>query len=305
MGAKRTLSGHLHLPVEGCLDPHPLVHRPIVAERGDRLLSHQIDRVGDPVGIRPFTDGKGGVDGCLVFLACDQVHLPHPGQHEITNLLGSLRVVPGGEGVRTLEQSRQHRTFTRGEFLGGFPEIPARRRLHPVETAAEVDTVQVEFHDLLLGEMILDALGHEHLEEFAAVTPFLQFEGVAGQLLGHRARALLHPALPVVADGGAQDAEIVDPVMIEEPVVLLRHHSIHHGLGNLVVGDGNPVLDEDLADLLTRAVVDDAGRFHFRQLFQIERVGLGGELADQPGVEKKPCKRPGTHQNHGRKEPEP
>ena len=105
-------------------------------------------------------------------------------------------------------------------------------------------------------------------------------------MLGDGARPLLHPPLAVIADRGPEHPEVIDPVMLEEPVVLLGDHGIDHVFGNLVVGDREAVLNEDLADLLAGTVQDNAGRLHLRELFQVKRVGLGRKLRHDPSVDR-------------------
>ena len=133
--------------------------------------------------------------------------------------------------------------------------------------------------------MLLDPPGQEHFENLAAEGAFLEIKGVARQLLRYRARPLLHPALPVIADGCTEYAEIIDPVMLKEPVILFRHHSIHHPLGNLIIGNRETILDEDFPDLLARAVIDDTCRFHLGKFIQIKGVSLLVKLGIHPAID--------------------
>ena len=295
----------LHPGVDRGVDPHAIIHRPVEAERRNRLLADQVHGIGDLVWIRPLADKEIQLHGRVVLLTRDQVQFPHPPQDEVPDLLRPGMIVPGGKGIGTLEKPRQHRAFPDRKILGWFSEISACRRLHPVETAAEIDTVQVELHDLFLREMILDPLGQEHFQQFSAVAPLLQFEGVSGQLLGHRAGPLLHPSLMIVADRRSQDAHVVHPVMLEEPVILLGHDRIHHGLRDLVIGNRQSVLDEDLSDLLAAPVQNDTGRFHAGHLVEVEHRGLGLIFRHHPPVDRETHYPKKQDQPHRHEKPEP
>src|SRR6185503_3181088 len=87
--------------------------------------------------------------------------------------------------------------FREGHFARRLVEITAGRRLCAIEPAAEIDPVQIELHDFLFREIVLDPPGDEHLEQLAAKSLALEFETVARELLGDGARSLPH----VTGDG--------------------------------------------------------------------------------------------------------
>ena len=153
--------------------------------------------------------------------------------------------------------------------------------------------------------MILNPLGKEHFQKLPLVAALMEVEGIAGQLLGHGARTLLHPPLMPVADRRTEHTEIIDPVVIKEPVVLLSHHRIHHLLRNLFKWDRKAVLDKDLADLHPVAVEDHARRLHLLDLVQVEGIGLGGILRDEPPVAAQTGRCEKKDQDQRRKEPKP
>src|SRR4029077_153424 len=60
------------------------------------------------------------------------------------------------EEVRSLEETRQHRTLAKAEGLGRFAEIAPRRHLDAPGAAAEVSGIEIELENLRLGQRALD-----------------------------------------------------------------------------------------------------------------------------------------------------
>ena len=101
--------------------------------------------------------------------------------------------------------------------------LPKRSRLAAsVHAVAEIDEVEVELQDLILGELTLDQPGQSQLDELAAhraAVALVHEERVARHLHGDRAESLAHAAMPQVADGRAEDPTPIEPVvLVEAPV---------------------------------------------------------------------------------------
>ena len=58
---------------------------------------------------------------------------------------------------------------------------------------------------------------------------------------------------------------IVSAVLVEF-AILNRYHRVDQAARQLVIGDGLPILDVDLAEDLIVPIDDDAGRFHLLEL---------------------------------------
>src|SRR5260370_40810733 len=78
--------------------------------------------------------------------------------------------------------------------MRGVSKVAAGRGFRPVEPAAEINPVQIQLHDFLFAETILDAARQKNLEELAAERFFFQSKTVSRELLGDRACALSHMA---------------------------------------------------------------------------------------------------------------
>src|ERR1700751_2957714 len=102
----------------------------------------------------------------------------------------------GAEVVRPFVPARQQRALAEREVLGGFAEVAAR--------------------------------GDQHLADLALVGYVVADQEVLGDLLGD-GRAALRPArIREIADECADQATLVDTMMLEETLVLRRHECAPH-----------------------------------------------------------------------------
>src|SRR4051794_5366480 len=108
-----------------------------------------------------------------------------------------------------------------------FAEIAARRRFRAVEPTAEINSVQVQLHDLLLREVLLDATREENLEQLPSKRPLLERERIARELLRHRARTLPDMSRSEVPDCGADDPEEIVAAVLVKFRVLHRNDRVN------------------------------------------------------------------------------
>ena len=144
----------------------------------------------------------------------------HPGEDDVAAGDGAVEVRPRRQRGRRPGQPGDQRALGHREVLGGLAEHPSRHRLHPVDAGAEVDAVEVELEDLLLGELGFDQHRQHGLAALAQVAPPVRQEQRARQLLGDRAAALDRPRRACIANDGASDRNRVDARMAEEAMVL-------------------------------------------------------------------------------------
>ena len=82
--------------------------------------------------------------------------------------------------------------------VGAMAEEAARRGVDAVGAAAEIDPVEIELEDLVLGELRLQRQRQDRLADLAAEGAVVGQEDVAGELLGD-GRAALRPVAAVDA----------------------------------------------------------------------------------------------------------
>ena len=86
---------------------------------------------------------------------------------------------------------------------GRLAEVAPRRRVDAIGAGAEIDAVEVELEDLVLGKAELQPEREDHLLHLALEGALRREEQVLGELLGQRRAALHHAAGGEVDDRGA------------------------------------------------------------------------------------------------------
>jgi hypothetical protein len=194
-------------------------------------------------------------------------HLP---QHVA---LAALR--PGHAGDRVdalwlLDDSGEHRRLGDAQRQGVLAEVVERRLLDAVAVVPEVDLVQVEVEDLVLGERPLHARGEDPLADLPAQLPLLREQEVAARLLGDGGGAGEMAPREERLDARARHAHVVQALVPVEVGVLGGEEGVAHVRRKRGRVDQSPSLEEilsahaavgagDLGDL-GRAVV--AQRLH-------------------------------------------
>ena len=94
------------------------------------------------------------------------------------------------EPRRRLQQAGDDRALVEVEPARRFAEIAVRRGIDAIGAGAEIDPVEIDFEDLVLGEAVLEPQRQQGFADLAAEAPFRRQEQVLGELLGDRAAAL-------------------------------------------------------------------------------------------------------------------
>ena len=138
----------------------------------------------------------------------------------------------GTEIARPLGQAGQHRALAERKLLRRLAEIAARRHLDAPGAAAEIDGIEVELENLRLGQRVLEARGDDHLADLALVGDVVADQQVLHHLLGDGRAALRPSGLAKIADEGADQAALVDALVLEEAPVLGGDEGLLHEIGN-------------------------------------------------------------------------
>ncbi len=150
----------------------------------------------------------------------------HPPEHDVALFPRRFRVRERGGAPGAADDARERGAFAEGQRPGVFPEVDLRGALQAVGSRAEVDAVEVELQDLLLGKAFLDLPRQERLDDLPVERPFREVKRVAGKLLGDRARPLAHLAAAQVHERGTGDARVVQPGVRPEPGILARQQGV-------------------------------------------------------------------------------
>ena len=163
-------------------------------------------------------------------------------------------------------------------FARRFSEITACRRLRSVQSATEINAVQIQLHDFLFAEFFLDATGEKNFEQFSAESSLLERETIARQLLRDCASTLAHVTSGDVLQRRSHNPKQVVAAVLIKLVVFNRDDRVDQIGWQLLVGNGLAILHVDLAEDLIVSIHNHAGRFHIFKLAQIVGCSLAIEV---------------------------
>ena len=229
-----------------------------------------------------------------------RMHFAEDDELTVAVALGiDIRIVEG----RIVRDGDDRSTFGRGELARVLAEVDFRRALHAVAALAEVDRVEVPFHDLFLGIVFLHRHGAEDLLHLAVDGDVVVVRKVLDELLRDGGRAVGGIAADEVAHRG-EGADPVDAVVLHEALVFNGDRRVYEVLRNVGVAEPDAVLRGiellQLAILAGLAVliVDDRG---LRERDVVERevfrvlVGLRDDVGLQVAGELRQEDRAGDH----------
>ncbi len=169
----------------------------------------------------------------------EHIRVLHHLQHHLRAIDRGDRIGRGRVMRGRLDQAGDDRRLGHAHLAAGVAEEFAARGIDAVSAAAEIDAVEIEFEDLLLGEFPLHRQREDDLADLAAIAVGVGEEDVAGQLLGDGRSALQAAPLVVEPFGDVQharDTDRVDARMAVEAPILHRDDRIAHSLRDAIIG---------------------------------------------------------------------
>ena len=219
-------------------------------------------------------------------LAADVLLRGHPVEHVVAAGERALGVVDRRQPGRVLGHAGDERRLGERQVLHRLAEQEAARRLDPVGAVAEVDLVAVEREDLLLGEVLLDLEGEDHLLDLPLVGLLRGQEQQPGELHRERGEALPAAAGAKVRERGARDAPRVDAEVLPEVLVLDRDDGVAQHGRDVAERHHHPLLDRELADqaAVARQHLRDDVRLEVLERGHLRQVALEGEEDAEQGA---------------------
>ena len=230
---------------------------------------------------------------CLFGLTfVDHVEIEQSADHPVAPALGGLGLSPWMVAGRCFRQAGQERRFRGGEFVQRFVEVVEGRGGHTIGADAEIDLVQIQLQDLVLGEGAFDAERQQRLLQLALEGQLVAQQKILGDLLGdgrraHRTAIASHP--PQIDEHGPSDAENVDSGVVVEVLVLSREERLDQALRHGVDRHEDALLMRVLRHQTTVPGVDPGHgrRLIIGELAIIRQVGTVAvqqvDQADRPG----------------------
>ena len=193
------------------------------ARGGARLAGDMVEEVvagrprRDPViGHHARQPALGDVDRAGVRRAV----LLHAGEHVGEPLLGAIGMPVGAVIGRALGERGEHGALGERQGRRRLAEIAAGGELDAVGAAAEIDGVEIGLENVGLGERVLDLRGEHHLAQLALIGDVVADQEILHHLLGDGRSALGPARAGEVRDHGADQAALVDALVLVEALVL-------------------------------------------------------------------------------------
>ncbi len=226
-------------------EQQPVAVLPRLAER--RVRQEPLLEVVDEVRIGVALQRGRGVeldrlrDRCVVNGLGDQPLV----EHGLEGLVAPDATVHGMderiEVVGRPDQAGQQGASRDREILGVDPEVRPRGGLDAIRTLAEVHGVQVLGQDLVLRQAILQLPRQDGLVDLPPEGLVVPNVELLHQLLGDRGPSLDDLSGRDVGVRGTNDRSQVEPVVIEEPLVLHRDGRIADRLRHLGAGEHHAI----------------------------------------------------------------
>ncbi len=215
--------------------------------------------------------------------------LEHPAKHVGPPLLRRFRIEKRRITRGGLRQTRNQSHLGQGEVANVFAVVVFRRRFHSVRVMTEVDVVQVQIEDLLLGQLALQAQREDGLADLpgdallgAGPVSLGGDQHRLGGLLGER-RSSLDRSRPARLfhqrlESRPRGSEQVNAHVVEEIGVLRGDERLDQPLGDLLVGNHLAPLVVELARE-HRVIGEDLGDDRWAILFNRRYVGQAAREA--------------------------
>ncbi len=178
----------LHLGIHGGVDFQPPLVELILTVFFLKLDPEVFEKIGRLFIIHFFqgTDHNRGPAGMVSLGLGDVPLLDHPLKHISLAFPGFFHVLDRRIGIGCFGEAGQHGHFGQVELLNIFAEICLGSDLNTVGATAEINLVQIEVENLVLGELLFHPLGQNGLLDLAGKFLFRGQEHRFGHLLGDR-----------------------------------------------------------------------------------------------------------------------
>ena len=219
----------MHIKVDRRVDLQAALVHPIPAEALDELLANVFlevlpvgflgtERVGE---MRPASHRR------VIGGAVDRPAVAHRLEHDIAPRDRAIEVDRRRVGRRRLDEAGQQRRFLDVEVARMCAEEAERCGFDAVEAVAEIDLVQIQLEDLILGELTFETPREDGLFHLPPKCLVRAEKTLSGQLLRERTAALRRAVRAQVRHGRGEDAHQVDAAVIVEALIFDRDDRVH------------------------------------------------------------------------------
>ena len=181
------------------------------------------------------------------------------------------------KACRAVDDSGQQGRLIERQLVEGFVEIIERGRSGSIGALAEINLVEIELENLVLGEGALDTTRQHHFLHLAFQSLRRRQQEVFGHLLGNRRgplEAFTQNDMTDIGKGRTDNTAEIQSAMLVKILVLGRNEGLDQALGNVFDGHEHTMLAGILGDQATIAGMDTAHhrRLVFRQLLVVGEI---------------------------------
>ena len=258
---KDTIGNGLQPRIHRRSNYHSAFVKGVFAEPVNQLAPDLLGEVvgSNDVGRRPAVQGQRRRPRLFRLLGGDAAILEHAPEDPVAAAFGGGRITVGVVIVGCLGKGREKGRFRYRQFVEGLVEVVEGGGDHAVGPVPQVDLVEIEFEDALLGERLLHPKRQDRLLDLAVQGNLVAEKEVLGHLLGDGRRADQSAAraeVSDVGDGGADDAQHVDAGMGVEVLVLGGQERMDQRFGNDLDRNEDPIFDRVLGKQTSISRID-------------------------------------------------
>ncbi len=283
----RLFGDPLQRRIDGGVDDDVLVDPP----------DHLVEDVHDPVGDVVRGAAGAGLHDLrrrghrrLGAVLLDEAGVRHRGEDDLGAPLGAVVIARRRQARGRFDEAGEQRRLGHRHGAGRLAEIALGGGFDAIGAGAEIDPVEIELENLVLGEFVLQPHRQHRLLQLAREGAVLGEEQVLGELLGDRRAALGDAAVEQVRHHRAEQADGIDAVVETKSPVL----DGDEGVGQM----GRHVLERQRGAAHFAAVREHAG---------VEAVDLDARraLGDFQGLDRRQVQAdPGEHADDGEHRPD-
>ena len=260
--AHRPFGGRLRRKVERRVDVEAFGQRRGGSEQATDLPAHFGQIRETHVGAGRFFDRKH--DGLLCKAPRigerDVAFLDHATEHVAAPRDRTLRMLVRRVARGRGHQACEHRGLARVELGRRLAEVVESGSFNSVISRAEVNVVDVQLEQLLLGELALETQCENGFAHLTNVASLVAREQVLDDLLRDRRTTLVHTALHVVACERTNDTGGIDAAMCKKPAIFGCDERLPDVVRKILDRNPDAALDVEFVDRSTGYIVDDAVR---------------------------------------------
>ena len=257
-----------------------------------QLLTHQLGNIGciqlDITAV--IAGGHRCRYGLGMLLGGDVTQFQHAAKDPVAALNGPAWVGDRVEGRRRFRQTCDHRQLCQAQRIDVLAVVGVGRRLDAVGAMPQVDLVDIQLHDLLLVQLLLDLQCQQNFDELALEGLLPGQEEVLRHLHGDGGAAALDAAGGGQLESGTAEALDVDAEMLEKAGIFGCLQRLDEIVGDLLKRNRRAFFLAELGNQFVVGGIYPQRRLEFDFTQALDVRQLGAEVVIDTGKGRKASK---------------